>query len=211
MRAKRRNTLERIKNMRISKCSSLAGWCFETRLTIQLDSTHPTPLPHCTSRGPNHEMAAWKGANELEFLSVIQLTKKNIIIKQKVIWVKAPGLGVYLFNIDVSRYFWIYIGLCIYQIYIYIYVYPTWTPWALWEWFEFLFKPLRCGSRLGIISLEHRNVLGFEQKISGKLGGKLAPVIRKGRTKCLSRLVCHWKILEMHRFLSKSSRNSGKE
>lgn len=163
---KKKHTWTQKTKLRISKCSSLAGWCFETRLTIQPDSTHPTPLPHRTSRGPNHEMAAWKGANELEFSSVIQLTKKNIIIKQKVIWVKAPGLGVYLFNIDVSRYFWIYIGLCIYYVCI-----STWTPWARWEWFEFLFKPLRCGSRLGIISLEHRNVLGFEQKISGKLGG----------------------------------------
>lgn len=167
MRANRRNTLERKKKH--EDLQVLDGWwCF-----FEIPWFNP---PNSTSTLHFQRPQPWDGGLEggewIGISSVIQLTKKNIIIKQKVIWVKAPGLGVYLFNIDVSRYFWIYIGLCIYQKNIYIYIYiPTWTPWARWEWFEFLFKPLRCGSRLGIISLEHRNVLGFEQKISGKLGG----------------------------------------
>jgi len=56
---------------------------------------------------------------------------------------------------------------------------------------------------------------GFEQKISGNLGGKLAPVIiviGKGRTKCSPlALVLPLKKLEMHRFLSKSSRKLWEE
>ena len=83
----------------------------------------PTQLHnHYTSRGPNHEMAAWKGGMNWNFICN-STHQKEYHYKTKSYMSQGAWPGcIYLFNIDVSRYFWIYIGLCIYQIYIYIYL-----------------------------------------------------------------------------------------
>lgn len=141
-----------------------------------IDSTHPTPLPHRTSRGPNHEMAAWKGGMNWNFIcKSTHLKEYHYKTKSYMsqgawpgcIFVQYKCISIFL---DICIY--IYIGLCIYQKYIYICIHiPTWTPWARWEWFEFLLNLCDVEVVLGIISLEHRNVLGFWAKNIWKFRG----------------------------------------
>ena len=119
---------------------------------LRFNQIQPSQLHFLTAlpEAPNHEMAAWKGANELEFSSVIQLTKKNIIIipkKTKSYMSQGAWPGcIFVQYRCISIFLDIYWAVYISNIYIYVYTYldsmsPVWMirvsfwTFAMWKSF----------------------------------------------------------------------------